>query len=190
MEGRYRILVVDDHVDTLDLVRMTLADRFDVLTLQNPLEVYEILQLFEPDVIILDIMMPKATGFQIIEIMQKNPVFSRIPIMILSAKDSTREIKYGYKLGAKIYLTKPFQPERLKKNVEFLLEQFVGAPRRKTLSVEAVDKQIRTSRSYKLGMASFSSSLLAPDAARQREADERKRRKQEGDERARDHWVD
>jgi twitching motility two-component system response regulator PilH len=189
MESRYRILVVDDHVDTLDLVRMTLADLYDVLTLQNPLEVYEILQLFEPDLLILDIMMPKVTGFQIIEILQKSPAFSRIPIMILSAKDSTREIKYGYKLGAKLYLTKPFQPERLKKNVEFLLEQFVGAPRPKKLSVQAVDKQIHTMRSYKLGLASFSSSLLSAEAIKAREAEERKKRKEEGEEKRHDRWI-
>jgi len=146
---RYRILVVDDDTDTLDLVRMTLKEDFDVLTLSNPMELYDYLGLFEPDLIILDIMMPKITGFQLIEILSKSPAYRSIPIIVLSAKGSTREIKYGYKLGVRLYLTKPFQPERLSKNVKMVFTENPIPLKKKTLTLNQVFTQIQLKQSYK-----------------------------------------
>jgi DNA-binding response OmpR family regulator len=149
---RWRILVIDDHIDTLELIRMTLMDDYDVLTLSEPLDFCEVLRLFEPDLIVLDIMMPKVTGFQIMEIMQRDAVHRDIPIIILSAKDSTREIKYGYKLGARLYLTKPFQPERLRKNVQILFEHTPPARKPKQLTLPQVEMQLKLKKVYKVAI--------------------------------------
>jgi len=142
---------------------MTLSDEFDVLTLQNPTEIYEILEIFEPDLLILDIMMPKITGFQVLDLLQKNPAFKDIPIIILSAKGSTREIKYGYKLGASLYLTKPFDPPRLLKNVELLFKHTPPPRREKKYSLRQVIIQLRLRKSYQTGSISFASALLGTD---------------------------
>lgn len=151
---RWRILILDDHVDTLELIRMTLEDEYDVLTLADPLDFYEVLRLFEPDLIVLDIMMPKVTGFQIMEIMQRDVAYRDIPIIILSAKDSAREVKYGYKLGARLYLTKPFQPERLKKNVQILFEHTPPTRKRKQLTIPQVKMQLQLKKTYKVSAPS------------------------------------
>ncbi len=173
---RWRILVVDDHIDALELIRMTLADEYDILTLANPLDFYEILQLFEPDLIVLDIMMPKVTGFQIMEIMQRNEAYRDIPIVILSAKDSAREIKYGYKLGARLYLTKPFQPERLKKNVQILFEHTPPTRKPKQLTIAQVKMQLQLKKTYKVGTPGVSSTVLqAMEEEKQTRQKEKKR---------------
>jgi DNA-binding response OmpR family regulator len=94
--------------------------------------------------LILDIMMPKVTGYHILETLRKDPRTSFMPVIILSAKDSARDQKYGYKLGASIYLTKPFQPERLVKNVATMLgEVGFSHPRRKSLSMRDVNLRLQ-----------------------------------------------
>ncbi len=151
---RFRVLAVDDDIDTLELIRMTLKDEFEILTLSNPMEIYEFMEIFEPDVLLLDIMMPKLNGFQIIELMSKNQNFKNIPIIVLSAKDSVREIKYGYKLGIKLYLTKPFQTERLMKNVKMVLVEN-PSKKKKTFSVTQALTNIQLKQNYKLGTSSL-----------------------------------
>lgn len=65
-------------------------------------------------------------------------------MIFLSAKDSARDIKYGYKLGANVYLTKPFQPERLLKNAQMLIEHaFPSGPRPKTLSMRDISLRLQ-----------------------------------------------
>jgi DNA-binding response OmpR family regulator len=119
---RFRVLVIDDDKDILDLIHYTLSPHYEVLTVHDSTTACEILDIFEPDLAIVDIMMPKVTGYQLVEFMKQNQKFQNLVIVFLSAKDSPRDIKYGYKLGVHLYLTKPFQPERLLKNVQSLLD--------------------------------------------------------------------
>lgn len=161
---RYRVLAVDDNEDALELIRMALDEHYDVLTLKDPLKIYGLLDLFQPDLLILDIMMPKVTGFQLIEILQKNPDTKTIPIIILSAKDNAREIKYGYKLGASLYLTKPFEPHRLLKNVQTQFQQHpptITTPKKFTL--EKVQLEVELREGGKNGMVKLSSTLLTAE---------------------------
>jgi len=162
-DKRWRILAIDDHEDTLEVIRMTLSEQYDILTLKDPMDVYELINIFEPDLLILDIMMPKITGFQILDLLQKNPVYKDLPIMILSAKNTTREIKYGYKLGARLYLTKPFDPGRLLKNVDLLFQHTPPKRNPKKFNLKQVLVQISLRKSYKLGGLSLTSSLLQTD---------------------------
>ncbi len=114
---KWRILVVDDERDTLDLIYMILKDKYEVICIDNGLEALKKLDIIEPDLIILDIMMPKFSGYQFCETVKKTPKYKNIPIMFLSAKDSVADQKHGYLIGAISYITKPFTPERLLKNV-------------------------------------------------------------------------
>ncbi len=161
MTHRYRILAVDDNDEILEIIRMTLSDDFDVLTLNNPMKTYEMIELFEPDLLILDVMMPRITGFQLTELLKKNPRTQGIPIVILSAKDTTGEIKHGYKLGASLYLTKPFSPQRLLKNIQMQIEQNPPPVRPKALPLEQVQIQIDIGKFLQPGQAALSSSQLA-----------------------------
>ncbi len=160
MPRRYRVLAVDDNDDTLELIRMTLSDDYDVVTLANPLHTYDCIELFEPDLLILDIMMPKITGFQLIDLLKKNPKTKEIPIIVLSAKDTAREIKYGYQLGAALYLTKPFEPERLLKNTEIQFRMHPPGAKPKSLSLEQVQLQLEVKFGRVPDQVAVSSSLL------------------------------
>jgi len=160
---RYRILAVDDNDDTLEVVRMALQDEYDVLTVSNPMDVYELIELFEPDLLIVDVMMPRITGFQLVEMLQKNPVTKTLPVIILSAKNGQGEIRHGYKLGASLYLTKPFDPPRLLKNVRTQFEMHPPAAKPKTLTLSQCRLQLQMKQSFKQGVAQISSSLLDED---------------------------
>jgi DNA-binding response OmpR family regulator len=168
MSERPRVLAVDDNEDTLELIGMSLVEGHDVLTLSNPVDIYEILDLFEPDLLVLDVMMPRITGFQLVEMLQKSPKTRELPVILLSAKDNARDIKHGYKLGASLYLTKPFAPERLLKNVKTQFEIHPpGGP--KTLGLAAMYKQLQIKQSYKAGHARLHSPLLSEDRTLDRE---------------------
>lgn len=145
---RFRILAVDDDKDILDLIYMTLGTQYEVLTLNDAVDACEILEFFEPDLVIVDVMMPKVTGYQIVEFMKKSPKYQHVLIVFLSAKDSSHDIKYGYKIGANFYLTKPFQPERLHKNVELLLSQAGDTPHKKQYSMRDVELRMK----FKMGL--------------------------------------
>ena len=142
---KLRILAVDDQADILELVTLTLTPKYEVLTLTDPSDACETVDLFEPDLVILDVMMPKVTGYQILEYMKKSPRHGHVLSVFLSAKDSHRDIKYGYKLGANLYLPKPFQPERLVKNVDSLLAAY--EPRKKAYSMRDVHLRLQLKQS-------------------------------------------
>lgn len=131
---KFRIVAIDDERDILELIRISLEPRHEVVALNDSSEAMETLEMAEPDLVLVDVMMPKTTGYQIVEEMRRSARLQNITAAFLSAKDTPRDIKYGYKLGANFYLTKPFQPDRLLKAVDTLLEP-LGHPRRKTMSM-------------------------------------------------------
>ena len=139
MSEKFRILAIDDDRDILDLLHLTLSPMYEVLTLSDAVDACEVMDFFEPDLVIIDVMMPKVTGYQIIEFIKQSSKHQNVLTVFLSAKDSSRDVKYGYKLGANLYLTKPFQPDRIVKNVGTLLENCAGGrPRKKTFSMRDV----------------------------------------------------
>lgn len=152
MGERHRVLAVDDHEDILELVRMTLDPQYDVVTLSSAVELYELLDMFEPDLLILDIMMPRITGYQLVEILRKSPATRDLPIIILSARSAASDIKHGYRLGATLYLTKPFQPDRLLKNVKTQFEYNPPGGKKKSLGIADFGAQISHRPAFKKGL--------------------------------------
>jgi DNA-binding response OmpR family regulator len=120
---KFRIVAFDDDNDILDLIRMSLGDSFDVVTTNDPLQAAELLELVEPEIVLLDVMMPKVTGYHIAESIRRTPKLAHTLIIFLSAKNTPRDVKYGYKLGANFYVTKPFQPDRLQRTIEALIRE-------------------------------------------------------------------
>jgi CheY-like chemotaxis protein len=135
---KFRVVAFDDDQDILQLIGMSLGDHYDVVTVSDPLKAAEVLEIIEPEVVILDVMMPKVTGYQIAEVIRSTPKLQHILIMFLSAKDTPRDMKYGYKLGANFYLTKPFQPERLLRTLAAMVEEHYPShrPRPKATPIE------------------------------------------------------
>ena len=113
---QFRILVVDDEERILNFLRSKLkASGYEVLTATNGLEALEQVQAQEPDLILLDVIMPKMDGFDTLKELRR---FSTVPVIILSARGADFEKVKGLGLGADDYLPKPFNPDELLARIE------------------------------------------------------------------------
>jgi two-component system alkaline phosphatase synthesis response regulator PhoP len=108
-----KILLVDDEVDILEFLKYNLEqDNFEVLVSNNGKDALKKITQ-NPDLIVLDIMMPEMDGFELYQQIKKNKVYQDIPIIFLTAKSGeTDEIK-GLDLGASDYIQKPISPKKL-----------------------------------------------------------------------------
>ena len=134
--SKLRILVVDDEKDVRTIIRATLEDKYEVVEAQDGLDALEKINRVEPDLIVLDIMMPLMNGYDTCETIRKKTHFSKIPILFLSALTDKEQIKKGYTSGATLYLTKPFEPDRLLKNVDLFFKQSSPSMKPKRYKIE------------------------------------------------------
>jgi two-component system, OmpR family, phosphate regulon response regulator PhoB len=124
-----KILVVDDEPDVTDLVAYHLkAKSFHVETLNDATASISKARGMQPDLIILDIMMPLLGGIQVCRILRADPKLARVPIVFLTAKTETHDRIEGLESGADDYLSKPFSPKELVLRVESILRR-VAAPK-------------------------------------------------------------
>jgi DNA-binding response OmpR family regulator len=110
----YKIVAIDDDADLLRLVRIKLTkEGFEVVTAVNGEEGVSAVLREKPDVMIIDIMMPKKDGYQVLTELREK-MGKKTPIaIILTAKAETKDIVKGLELGADDYITKPFSPREL-----------------------------------------------------------------------------
>jgi DNA-binding response OmpR family regulator len=188
---RYRVLVIDDDPDILRLMEITLSPTYEVLTTADPMDALEVMDVFEPDIVVVDIMMPKVTGYQLIELMRKNPKHRNVVVVILSAKQDSLDIKYGYKLGANLYITKPFDPSRVLKNIN-MLAAGLGKPRQKSFSMRDVQLRLQLLAAKKITSASTDSNPTPTPQDSAPSSGFRLRRPlaQEADDQEKKKWVD
>ena len=119
-----KILVAEDERDIRELIGFTLRFAgFDVVLAINGIEAIEKAPQEQPDLILLDVRMPKMTGYDVCRRLKENPATSMIPIVFLSAKGQKGEIKEGLDLGAVEYIVKPFAPDELTSQVENILRR-------------------------------------------------------------------
>ncbi len=123
-----KILVAEDERDIRELVGFTLRFAgFEVVLVANGIEAIEKASHEQPDLIILDVRMPKVTGYEVCRQLKGNPATSAIPIVFLSAKGRDGEIQQGLDLGAMEYIVKPFAPDDLVNQVKDILQR-VASP--------------------------------------------------------------
>ncbi|MDR1900826.1 MAG: response regulator [Treponema sp.] len=109
MNNRKKILVVDDEAINLDFFEVMLSKLgFIVEKANDGLEALEIVKEFLPDLIILDNIMPRMSGWEFTKILKKDTEYSGIPIIMLSALDDVKDKVEGFELGVDDYITKPF----------------------------------------------------------------------------------
>lgn len=125
MSTTKKILIADDEPDILEIIRYNLeAEGYLVATAKNGNEAIEKAKQFEPDLIILDIMMPGKTGIEVCRLLRQQPANKNTLIIFLTAlSDETTEIK-GLETGADDYLTKPISPKVLISKVNALFRRF------------------------------------------------------------------
>ncbi|WP_419785517.1 response regulator transcription factor [Pseudodesulfovibrio sp.] len=122
-----KILIVDDEVHIKMLLEQTLEeleDEFGVelLTASDGEEGLEIIKNEQPDLVFLDIMMPKMNGYEVCRIVMEDDALKGIKIILLTAKGQEVDRKQGLELGAKMYMTKPFDPDEILKVSKDLLQ--------------------------------------------------------------------
>ncbi len=118
---RSKILVCDDHPEILRLISRLLSPFHDISTANNGEEGLKMIEDDHPDLVISDVMMPKMSGFQLVEQLRQNPATERLPVLLLTARADGHDRVRGLKRGASDYLVKPFLPEELKARVDNLL---------------------------------------------------------------------
>lgn len=109
---KIKVMVVDDSTTIRKSAEIFLSRAgFDVISIVDGLEVLSRLDEENPDILFLDVIMPKIDGLQACQIIKRNPKFKNIPIVFLSSKDSEFDKARGLMMGATDYLTKPFSKE-------------------------------------------------------------------------------
>lgn len=120
-----RILIAEDEPDIRELVAFTL--RFaghEVVATSNGEEALHKASEYIPDIILMDVRMPRMTGYDACRAMKADPVLKDIPVVFLSAKGQDSEIQTGLAAGAEEYLLKPFAPDQLTERVKVILGKF------------------------------------------------------------------
>jgi DNA-binding response OmpR family regulator len=117
------VLVVEDDSSLLKMVERLLEPFVDVRLAADGMEAYSSLRSEPklPDLVLTDVMMPRLDGLQLVRKMKADPALARIPVVILTAKGSPRDVVSGINAGARHYLTKPFKHDELIGKVKKLL---------------------------------------------------------------------
>jgi CheY-like chemotaxis protein len=124
-----RALVVDDSPVIRELISVNLQlEGFEVTTAGDGESALEMARTLLPDVITLDVMMPRMTGFEAVERLHADPETAGIPIVMVTGRAQAADISRGEELGANAYLTKPFEPAELIEVVTQLARSHRSAP--------------------------------------------------------------
>jgi putative two-component system response regulator len=117
------VLVVDDEYTIRELVGLTLEPDYKVIKAESGGDALAIVDKEMPDLIILDIMMPKMDGYEVCRKLKADEKTKAIPIIILTAKHQLDDVKEAVRADCDEFITKPFEPEFLKKRVDAYLEK-------------------------------------------------------------------
>ncbi len=120
-----KIVIAEDEPDIRELIAFTL--RFaghEVITGANGQEGYQLAKQHKPDLVMLDVRMPKMTGYEACQSIKAEPEIAHIPVIFLSAKGQETEIEQGLSVGAEQYLLKPFAPDQLTQQVTEVLKKY------------------------------------------------------------------
>jgi len=117
-----KIVIAEDEPDIRDLIAFTLRFAgYEVVTGSNGEEGYELTRKEKPDLVMMDVRMPKMTGYEACKKIKADPDIAHIPVIFLSAKGQETEISSGLDSGAEEYLLKPFAPDQLTERIRAVL---------------------------------------------------------------------
>lgn len=126
-----KILIVDDEPNIRFLLEQTLEDLEDeygitLLTAQNGKEGLEMLKEHQPELVLLDVMMPLMSGLDVCKEIRKDPALEKTTVIMLTAKGQANDKDHGMTAGADLYLTKPFHPKMVIDTVTGILKPRMG----------------------------------------------------------------
>jgi diguanylate cyclase (GGDEF)-like protein len=115
------ILTVDDSSVNRLLIESILKNQYNVLNAKNGEEMWQILIASRPDLILMDVMMPKVDGYELTQALHHHPKYSDIPVIFLTARDSSQDLKRGFDCGGMDYIKKPFNEIELRARIKSVL---------------------------------------------------------------------
>lgn len=119
-----KILVVDDEEDVTDLLEYNLKSKgYEVKVINDPLLIMGTARHFQPDLILLDIMMPELSGLQICRMLRADHTMKQIPVIFLTARDEAEDRVKGLETGAEDYISKPFDIREVLLRIQSLLKR-------------------------------------------------------------------
>jgi phosphate regulon transcriptional regulator PhoB len=147
-----KILIVEDDRDIVELVRYNLASEgFDVQTTADGLSALTQVRKSPPDIVILDLMLPKMSGLEVCREIRREVSLNRLPILMLTARGDEADRVIGLEMGADDYVTKPFSPRELVARVRALLRR--SEPAREVERAIEVGKLLIDPSSYRVTRA-------------------------------------
>ena len=118
------ILLVDDEIDLAETLTFRLeASSYKVITAYDGIEALNKARQERPDLIILDLMLPKMDGYKVCKILKRDQKYADIPIIMFTARAQESDEIHGYKCGANAYIIKPFDPQILLAKIKELLPE-------------------------------------------------------------------
>ena len=112
--SEYKILIVDDVMSNVLLLKVLLTnEKFQIVTANNGRQALDQVEKEKPDLVLLDVMMPDMSGFEVSQQLKANPETAEIPIIFLTALNSTADIVKGFQVGGNDFISKPFNKEEL-----------------------------------------------------------------------------
>ena len=151
-DDAYRIIIVEDNVELLMMMRHLLSRKYNVVTARNGKEAIEVIQKTELDLIISDVMMPVMDGYELVKYVKNSSDYGHLPIILLTAKTQETDREEGLSIGADSYMTKPFKVKELQLRIDNLIEnrqritrefkqQTIEDVQTKTASMPSPDKE-------------------------------------------------
>lgn len=110
---RPRVFIIDDDPDSAEVIRLALEGIYEIVTARDGIEAMRLMPEVQPDLFIIDAMMPRMNGYQLVDSIRQTPDVSRAPVVFVSAKDLSRERGALAQRGIHHYLTKPVRPEEI-----------------------------------------------------------------------------
>jgi len=142
---RANILVVDDTKLNLELLEVILGStNYNVRTATNGEMALKSIKNQKPDLVLLDVMMPSMSGYEVCSIIKKDPAFQDIPVMFLSAKEDAHDKVKGFDVGAVDYITKPFDTREILVRIQTHLSVYF-LQKELQLKMDVIDKYVITS---------------------------------------------
>jgi DNA-binding response OmpR family regulator len=121
---RRKLLIVEDEADARELLRVYFeAKGYEIVMASDGVEALERFKESEPDVVLLDIMLPRLDGWSVLEAIRAK---SRVPVIFVTARDSTEDVIKGLSLGGDDYIAKPFEPRELEARIQAVLRRAQG----------------------------------------------------------------
>lgn len=120
------VMIVDDSKTILRTAKMFLEPDYRVEPVEDGYKALAAVEEIRPDILFLDVMMPRLDGYKVCQAIKSNPAYEDIPVVILSSRDSPFDRARGSMMGCDEYVTKPFRKEELLETVRRLLRQRQG----------------------------------------------------------------